>query len=96
MNHGGDDNGDEKGSKTTVKEKPHKKIYSSSSNQHQLPPVSTWKHAPMFFHADPNVVTLPDQTKCTGQQCPIGIPFEFETDLFKVGYYHSSATKRII
>jgi len=26
---------------------------------------------------------LPDQTTCTGQQCPIGTPFEFETDLFK-------------
>jgi len=64
-------------------EKEHKKVYSSSSISKQLPPVSTWKHAPMFFHADPNVVTLPDQIKCTGQECPIGIPFEFETDLFK-------------
>lgn len=70
-----ENNNDEKENKTITK------IYSSSSNQ--LPPASTWKHESMYFHADPSVVTLPDQNKCTGQECPIGIPFDFESDLFK-------------
>ena len=65
-----------------------KTIYSSPSNK--LPPISTWEHAPLFLQADPSVVTLSGQNKWIGQHnsslsCPIGIPFQFESDLFKVG-----------
>jgi len=61
-------------------------LYSSSSND--LPPVSTWDHDPLFLQADSSVVILSNQKQSEGkhkkqQSCPIGIPFEFESDLFK-------------
>ena len=61
-----------------------KTIYSSSSNQ--LPPVSTWEHDPIFVQAESPVVLSGRKPAKEGEavSCPIGIPFEFESDLFKV------------
>lgn len=57
-------------------------IEESSSNDEdvKLPPIESWPHRPIFLSADPNVNVYGLGPK---SPCPIGVPFEFETSLFK-------------
>lgn len=80
------------------KAKKQKKVQSNQSNKHSendklntkscstLPKQSTWEHNPIFLQADPSVVAIAEhqrQDPSDTLSCPIGAPFEFESDLFQ-------------
>jgi len=54
----------------------------ATSPSDQIPPISKWEHKPLFFEADSSVVVL-QKNFSHKLSCPIGTPFEFESDLFK-------------
>lgn len=47
----------------------------------ELPPVDSWPHRPLFLQGDKETI-LPG-LKSPNHPCPVGVPFEFETELFK-------------
>lgn len=55
---------------------------STSPSSNRIPHVSTWKHNPLFLQADPSVVVL-QKNSSQSLSCPIGAPFQFESDLFQ-------------
>ena len=46
-----------------------------------LPSVDSWPHRPLFLQSAKD--TIIQGLKSSTRPCPIGVPFEFETDLFK-------------
>lgn len=51
----------------------------------ELPPTSEWPHYPLFIKPDPEACggNLDVKGVRPHESCPIGIPFEFESDYFK-------------
>mmetsp|Transcript_1307 Transcript_1307/g.2077 ORF Transcript_1307/g.2077 Transcript_1307/m.2077 type:complete len:335 (-) Transcript_1307:822-1826(-) len=52
----------------------------SNNEDVKLPPVESWPHRPIFLSAHPHVNVGGLELE---SPCPIGVPFEFETELFK-------------
>ena len=54
---------------------------SKNATTEVLPPVDSWPHRPLFLQTAKN--TIIEGLKSSEHPCPVGVPFEFETDLFK-------------
>jgi len=61
------------------------RAFNTTKQRSELPPSNSWPHHPLFVKSNPDACggNLDVKGLEKGEPCPIGIPFEFESDLFK-------------
>lgn len=71
---------------STLNEVPFEiNAFNSTRQVSELPPAQNWPHHPLFVKSNPEACggTLIVKGLDRNDPCPIGIPFEFESELFK-------------
>jgi hypothetical protein len=61
------------------------RAFNTTKQVSELPPTRTWPHHPLFVKSNPDACggTLIVKGLEKDDPCPIGVPFEFESELFK-------------